>query len=221
MNRKSYLFVLIIIIAFSLIAMPALAKNKVKGAVSKGNLLLGGGLDASFAGGSDKYEPDEGDDITEDISEIGLEGLCGYFVMRGLEVGGLLDVNRDKSDEDDTETVKSEWAIGPQVGYFHPINKSFSVFGLGVLGYMKTTDTTETKHNNKTVKTETTASGFYFEPRGGVVIHLTRSLGLYGSLFFNYGKGSGERDHEGETNDFDIVRTRYGLKIGILGFLDI
>ena len=230
MNRKSFFLILVMIIAIALFASPAFAKGKGKGKgkgksrgdmpMAKGNLLLGGGLDASFLGGSNKMEM-KNSDVTQDITEIGLEGLCGYFVIRGLEVGGILEVDYEKMDDDTTETIGNGWKIGPQVGYFYPINSSFSIFGLGVLGYMKDTETTEVTVGTTKTKTETTGSGFYFEPRGGVVVHLNKSVGLYASLFFSYGSGSGEVDSGGATSDFDVTTTRYGIKIGILGFLDI
>jgi len=227
---KRVTLVLVIMLSALLIASvgPALAKKKGKkgkgggsaagAAVAKGNILLGGSVDFSLASGTETIEPDQGDDMDTKVFRFGMDALAGYFMMRSLEVGGILIVDRETEDEDSGETVATTWAIGPQVGYFYPLTPKLSVFGLLPIGYAKTTE--EFNPDAAGAKDqEMEHGGLFFEPRGGAVYHVNRSVGLAAALFFRYYSGSGSADQGAGDNDFDIKETLFGLKLGLFGFL--
>lgn len=220
MSKRVLIVLLVMSLVLVLAASPALAKKSKRGKnmVSTGTVLLGGALDLSLYTGKQTIDPDGGDKIDTDLFSIGMDGLAGYFVMRGLEVGGILVVEYDKEGDDDGEQKDTEWGIGPQVGYFYPVNSDLTVFGMLPLGYMKHTTEYNPDAQNAD-NTETVVSGFFGEPRGGVVYNLNSKLGLFGALYLRYFSGSGNQDTGDHDTDFDFKESQYGLKVGLFGFL--
>jgi hypothetical protein len=181
-------------------------------------LVIGGDLDLTLTGGKTELDPDEGEKEKTDQTTIGLSGLCGYFVIRGLEVGGLLNIDRTTEETDDAKTTDLTWQIGPQVGYFYRVTDLISVYGLGAIGWSSSdteVDPDAEGANNQTVE----HSGWFIQPQGGAVFHLNNSIGISTSLFFQYYSGSGKQDDGNADTDGDVTRSEYGLKVGLLGFL--
>ena len=214
---KSRIFVLVIVLTLAMLfASPALAKKP--GQTKTGSVLLGGGLDLSVYAGGQTIDPDGGDEVDIDQMAIGMEALSGYFVIRNLEVGGFLEVEYEKEGDDDGETKTTTWGIGPQVGYFYPFSSKVMAFGMLPIGYMKFTTEYDPDAQGAD-KTETTWSGFFAEPRGGIVYNLNSKLGLFAALYLRYFSGSGNQDSGNSDVDFDVKATQYGLKVGLFGFL--
>lgn len=205
------------------------AKKKKKGrasgpggaagaAVVHGNILLGGDLNFGLGTGKSTIEPDGGKEADTDLFEFGIDALGGYFIMRSLEIGGLLLVEYESEENDSAKTTETTWAIAPQVGYFFPVTSEISLFGLLPIGYMKVTEKTEPDAVGAK-DTETTYGGLMLEPRAGAVYHLNKTIGISAALFLRYFSGSGENDNGTSTTDFDAKQTMFGLKVGIFGFL--
>ncbi|MDP8224281.1 MAG: outer membrane beta-barrel protein [Candidatus Lernaella stagnicola] len=228
--KRSILVLAVLLSALLILsAGPAMAKKKKKGkrarggqvaaaSVEKGNILLGGDLNFSLELGTETTDPDQGDKADNKIFRFGMGALGGYFLMDSLEIGGLLMVDRVSEDEDKGKTVSTEWAIGPQAGYFYPVASQFSIFGLLGVGYAKTTSEFDPDAKGASKQTMD-HGGFFLEPRAGGAWHLNTHVGLYAALFFRYYSGSGTADSGASDVDFDVKESFFGLKVGVLGFL--
>lgn len=218
MTKRMLVMLIVIACAVAMLAAPALAKSKKNTMIRPGSIMIGGDFDLSIVSGDTTIEPDGGDDVDSDQFEFGFSALAGYFfAVRGLEAGGLLEYSSETDKDDVAEEKTSEWAIGPQVGYFYPVAKDFYVFGMLGLGYQKLTTENDPKAKGATTS-ETEIGGWFFEPRGGAMYALNRHLGVTGALFYRYSSGSGEQDSGGQTADFDIKNKQFGIKVGLLGF---
>ncbi len=221
---KKHIMIMTIVLCFllALSVGPAAAAKKGKsgggGPVDKGSFMFGGDVNLTIATGSMTLEPDEGDDIDTDTFSFGIDALAGYYVINGLEVGGLLIIESESEEDDDQKETDTTWALAPQVGYFYQFSDKFSVFGMLPIGYMKTTNKVEPDAKNAK-DTETETGGFFFEPRGGIVYHLTDNLGFTASLYFRYMSGEGSRDNGNKDVDFDVKSSELGLRVGLLCFL--
>ncbi len=208
---------LVILFAVALLAAPALAKSK-SGMIQPGSIMVGGDFDLSIVSGDTTIEPDGGEDEDSDQFEFGLGAIAGYFfAVRGLEAGGLLEFSSESDKDDEAEEKTTQWAVGPQIGYFYPVANNFYLFGMLALGYQKNTTEVDPEAKNAD-KTETETTGWFFEPRGGVMYSFNRHLGLTASLFYRYFSGSGNHDAGAADTDFDITNKQFGIKVGLLGF---
>lgn len=227
MKRKLFLLFMVVVLVFALAAAPAFAKGKKGGAysaVKKGNILLGGDVDLHITKSNltADFDEDDWDNSKITLTDFGIGGLCGYFVIKGLEVGGLFEWTSQTTEMDDDEEVNKQFTLAAQTAYFYPFSKNFSVFGLGALGYLSATEESETKNNNNTVKTEFKYSGIFIEPRGGVAFHANKNFALFAALFFRFPINfEGEWDGGGnnQQSDFEASGNTLGLKVGAFGFL--
>jgi len=228
MKRATIVLVLVLAALLVLSVGPAAAKKKqgrsggqggpAGAAVAHGNILLGGDLNFNIGSGGTTIDPDGGEEIDSDQFEFGVDALGGYFLMRSLELGGLLMIEYESDEDDDGIEKDTTWAIAPQVGYFYPVTPNISLFGMLPIGYMKITEAYEPDAEGAK-ETETTYGGWMLEPRAGAVYHLTTNVGIAASLFYRYFSGSGTRDDGNDDTDFDAKMSMFGFRIGIFGFL--
>jgi hypothetical protein len=222
MRKTAWLIVLIAALAVMMVAEPALAKKDfstgARRAVDRGSVIFGGDVDFSLATGSYEFDPDKGNKDKTDVFTFGMDTLAGYFVIKGLEVGGLLIVERESNDSDTAKVIETTWAFAPQAGYFFAFNSALSAFGIFPLGYYSaTTETEPAAKNAKDISFK--HSGLFVEPRAGIVWHINQHLGLAPSLYLRYDNGSGTNDNGFSDMDFDATRTMFGLKVGLFGFI--
>lgn len=218
MNKRVLISIMVLTLIMVLAAGPAFAKKSKDSPYASKTVLLGGGLSANAFSGSNTMTPDQGDDYTTDVFGIGLDGLAGYFVISGLEIGGLLMVDYNTASDDAGETTNTSWSVGPQLGYFFGVSDGIALYAMLALGYQSMTvayapdaaGAKDTENNN---------SGFFGEPNVGAVFQLNKKIGLYTGLYLHYYSGSGTTDDGTNEADYDYSESRYGLKVGLFGFL--
>lgn len=227
MKKKLFWMLFCLTLILLLAAAPTFAAKKGKGGgdsgapgyFSQGTILIAGDLDFNIASGSTEIKPDEGDKESTDQFKFSMGGLGGYFIIPRLEIGPFLNVEYTSDEGDDATEKSTTWAIGPQIGYFYPVANKFSIFGMFGVGYASTSDKIESDIEGEK-DTETEGSGWLIQPKGGVVYHLSHNIGLSAALYLDYYTGDGTQDDGNADHDFDLTRTEYGLKIGLLGLFN-
>jgi len=202
-------------------------ESEGEGSFNQGMVVVGGDSDLAATGG-DRYTSAGKNSLDDPWTNVDFDAFAGYFVIKGVEVGGF--VNADYAKNDTKETFKqgdvsvsttslnttTEWDVGPQAGYFYQIIHQIGVFGRLDIGYGGVTDLGGTKDK----KTTTTDSGFIVRPVGGAVFLVTRNVGISISLYFKYYAGTGKITAPGLSDQTSTVsEPSGGMKIGILGFL--
>lgn len=190
-----------------LLAGTAFAQN-----IKQGDVIFGGYSSAFLAGGSFEYEVD--DPMYEDSDKVetfnaGLGFWIGYFVVNGLELGfessiSYYSYNYPTGFSID-EATGHTFTIGPQIGYFGDLGSIFVPFGQITVFYYQDKD----EEDGSTVDED---SGWGVQPRAGVTVFFTDSVGLTMDAYLRFQRITDE-DNDPE---FDLVERDYGVELGFV-----
>jgi hypothetical protein len=181
--------------------------------IKQGNVMIGGGADLGAIVGSRTFEPDiDGAESSETSrAAFGLEGLLGFFVIDGLELGPFWGVDYEKFDNEDADFTQTAvtWAAGGQLGYFLDWGTIAVPYILVKAGYISGNYSTEIGAD----ETTDDSTGFLVGPRLGANVFVTRSVALDLAAFYEYAAGSGTQE-SGDEMDYDTVQAEYGFLVG-------
>lgn len=131
---KRHLFGITIL---ALLLMPAVAFGGIKLTKSKfgekGKFTFGGGI--SYESFSYKAVEPKSQDLGAG-SHLSLQPSIGYFVIPGLEIGGMIDYTSESYEpEGGDESSSSAFGLGPMVAYYYKMSPILHLYGRGYLVY--------------------------------------------------------------------------------------
>jgi hypothetical protein len=87
----------------------------------------------SFGGSSNLWLGRSDTDITTSTDQINMSINSGYFVIDNLEIGGLLTLSYQSSDDRDSKG----FSLSPFVTYHIDLNQASNIYLTGMVGYSK------------------------------------------------------------------------------------
>ncbi len=223
--KKVILLTILLLFAFSSFAMAGNPKDKK---IKKGNMIVGGCFNSNFAIGLEIEEQDNGkDDLETNFVRFDLEGMFGYFVTNGFEIGPYAGINYERAvlrdrdaidDEGEATTVEiintdTLFDMGLQLGYFFETNTVAVPYIMLGAAYVAGTGSS----NNELSDTKIDTAAFSASPKAGVNIFFTNSVALNLGAFFEYTGGIRSYDYDDKSDviDHDFMELEYGAAIGV------
>ncbi|MBM4319504.1 MAG: hypothetical protein FJ125_05990 [Deltaproteobacteria bacterium] len=161
--------------------VPGLAFAKIKLQKSRfgepGKFTVGGGIE--YYSYSDKATEPESADLGEGSSMV-LAPQIGYFVMKGLEVGGILEYGtmNYKAEGADDDSGGSKFALGPMLAYYFKVSPILHPY---LRGYYVHTLSESTEPDDKQEH-----GGYKYGVGGGVALAIGHKVGGVLKLGLDY-----------------------------------
>ena len=114
---------------FTLIAIAVLASISINAQISKGSILLGGGI-----GYSSQENKLEGSTIENKTSNFYISPAIGIAVKENLIAGGDLSFSSQFQDNMNNEAIINYYGAGIYMRKYFPIASRFYIFGQGRVG---------------------------------------------------------------------------------------
>ena len=114
---------------FTLIVIAVLTSSSIYAQISKGSILLGGGI-----GYSNQENKQEGSTVESKTSNFYLSPAIGITVKENLIVGGDLSFSNQMQENGSNETTTKYYGAGIYMRRYVPIANRFYIFGQGRIG---------------------------------------------------------------------------------------
>lgn len=223
--KKVFALTFIFLFIFSAIAFAGNPKDKK---IKKGNMIVGGWFTSHFAIGLELEEQQNNpDNLETNLVGFNLNGMFGYFVADGFELGPMLGVDylkaieRDREvtdDQGDTTTVEiihtnTLFDVGLQMGYFFETNTVTVPYIMVGVAYEGGTGSVNDEITDASM--ETTAIKVI--PKVGVNFFFTTAIALDLAGYMDYTGGIRSYDFGDGSDpvDNDFLELDYGAAIGI------
>ena len=189
-------------IALALLLVPALAFGQIK--LQKARFAQKGKI---HFGGAMSYSSMTDDDSDCNNSDFSFRPQVGYFVMPGLEIGGIIDYHSHTHAPDEgDDSSSSELSLGPRVAYYHKVSPVIFPFGHASLVYMVSAD------DDAWGDTVDSVSGYTMRLGVGMAVPFGHKVGGVLSIGLDYVKKSyttefkteGMDDQETELSGFEL-----------------
>jgi hypothetical protein len=176
-----------------------------------GKLLLGGSSNMGFSASTNKWKNDNGSGTDSKDLNLNLSPQVGFFVINGLAVGLVMEINYSSSKDDATndKSISTTLVAGPFVRYYFGSSKIKPfVEGSGGFGlYVDKYDPDE--GNTLTDKYGVMA----LQGKGGVAFFLNDAVSLELGLSYNYMTAKAKEDND---TNYKTINGGIGMDIGIV-----
>jgi hypothetical protein len=176
-----------------------------------GKLLLGGSSSMGFAASTNKWKDDNGSGTDSKDLSFNLTPQVGFFVINGLAVGLVLDIEyaASKDDASNDKDISTTVVAGPFVRYYFGSSK-IKPFVEGSGGFGVYSDKYDPDEGN----TITDKYGVMaLQGKGGVAFFLNDAVSLELGLSYNYLSVKPKEDND---TNFKMMNGGIAMDIGIV-----